>query len=488
MAERDESEEELREMLRKFLSGEAGFDPSQLAGAAGMPSDPAALQSIMFQLQHALQNSTGEVDWSITTQQANRAISANPGSVTHEQREQVKSASHVAALWISEATEIGSAGDELILLSRQQWAERTAPVWIEMAQPVAESIAGALATAMRENAPEEAQGMLSGAENVLRGFGGTLFAMQLGQVIGGLAGEVVSAGDIGIPLLDDGAVLPVNLLPIAEGLEIPADQVNLWFSVRELAHARLFRHARWLRLDMITSIREYAAGLHIDMERIESLAVDFDPQNPEQLRQALTDGSLIPEKTEEQREALAKLETTLALVEGWVDCVTERASVRLPKRDAISEAVRRRRASGGPAEKALGSLVGLELRPRRLREAAAFWNTVTEAVGPELRDSLWAHPDLLPTSDDIDDASSVIAKLRGETPEQDDMDRALDALLAGDFDDLGGSPEVSSHTSAASDDSVAEESSEEESAGEVPTTEEPDGAATDEDDSNPGAR
>ena len=34
----DENGDELRDMLRQFLSGEAGIDPSQLAGAAGLPT------------------------------------------------------------------------------------------------------------------------------------------------------------------------------------------------------------------------------------------------------------------------------------------------------------------------------------------------------------------------------------------------------------------------------------------------------------------
>jgi hypothetical protein len=45
----------------------------------------------------------------------------------------------------------------------------------------------------------------------------------------------------------------------------------------------------------------------------------------------------------------------------------------------------------------------LELRPRRLREAAALWWAVTEKHGASARDGIWAHPDLLPGADDLDD-------------------------------------------------------------------------------------
>lgn len=421
-------EDELREMLQQFLSGGGPIDPSRLAGAAGMPTDPAQLQALMAQLQAALARSDDGIDWSAASRQAAALVQRDPGSVTSAEREAVQQAADLAAMWLSETTEIGAAAT-MTLMSRQQWVDATMPVWQEMSEPVAGSIATALTRAMQEHAPEEAQEMLAGAEKILRNVGGTMFAMQLGNVVGQLAGETVAGGDFGFPLLaDTAALLPVNLRTVAEGLEIPEDQVRIWMAARELAHARLFHHARWLRLHVLSSVREYAEGIKIDVDRLEELAESFDPSNPEELRQALSSGALIPPKSPEQLEALARLETTIALIDGWVDAVTESAAVRLPKRDAIAESVRRKRATGGPAEKAFGTLVGLEIRPRRLREAAAFWRTVTDAVGAEVRDSLWDQPDLMPGSDDIDDPSRVIARLQGGG-ELDEMDLALQELL-----------------------------------------------------------
>jgi putative hydrolase len=291
---------------------------------------------------------------------------------------------------------------------------------------------------LTERAPEELSSMIANAGQLVRGIGGTLFAMQLGQVVGQLSKEVVSGGDIGIPLLDDNeaALVPQNVADFGEGLDIPADQVQIYLAVRELAHARLFRHARWLRLHLISSITDFARGIRIDTERLEELAESFDPSNPEELREAMTSGALIPARTEAQDASLARLETTLALIEGWVDVVTAAATERLPRSAAIAETVRRRRAAGGPAEQALGALVGLELRPRRLREAAQMWQQVTDAVGTAQRDALWSHPDLVPTAADIDAPDALIARLeaeaRGERPEQDEMDLALEDLLRGE--------------------------------------------------------
>jgi putative hydrolase len=171
---------------------------------------------------------------------------------------------------------------------------------------------------------------------------------------------------------------------------VPARQIYL--AVRELAHARLFRHARWLRLHLISSITDFAHGIRIDSERLEELAEGFDPTNPEELREAMVNGSLIPPKTEGQLAALARLETMLALVEGWVDVVTLEAAAtagRTPSRDGHVAGRRR------PAESAFATTA--RLRPRR----CAGRGNVAGRDGcrrQQARDD-WAHPiALLPTT------------------------------------------------------------------------------------------
>src|SRR5258708_22807877 len=76
--------------------------------------------------------------------------------------------------------------------------------------------------------------------------------------------------------------------------------------------------------------------------------------------------------------------------------------------DALAESIRRRGATGGPAERTVGTLVGLELRPRRLREETAIWQGLTEARGIDGRDALWAHPDLLPAADDLENPDTFV--------------------------------------------------------------------------------
>jgi putative hydrolase len=435
----EEPEDELRDMLRDFLNGNGAIDPSKLANAAGLPDDPQLVAQLISQLQEALQSGGDGVNWGLALDQAKNIASHSTVVSLPAERSQLEQALHVASLWLAEATTISELSSEPRLMSRSEWVAETMPVWTQLAEPVATSIADSLTRVLEEQAPEELDGMIAGAGQLMRNLGGTLFAMQLGQVVGQLSSEVVSGGDIGIPLLgsdeQQAALVPQNVAAFATGLDIPIDQVQLYLSVRELAHARLFRHAKWLRSQLLSSITDFAHGIRIDTERLEELASDLDPANPEELREALTSGALIPPKTEDQLAALGRLETTLALIEGWVDVVTAQATTRLPKSGAIAETVRRRRASGGPAESAFATLVGLELRPRRLREAAAMWQQVSDALGPEARDDLWSHPDLVPTADDIDDPAALIERLGTGATTPDSIDQAIEDLLNDDSSD-----------------------------------------------------
>ncbi|PRY69448.1 putative hydrolase [Glaciihabitans tibetensis] len=420
-------------MLREFLEGNSDIDPAKLASAAGLPNDPEAVAQLIAQLQNALSSSGDGVNWGLALEQAKGVAARTTVVSLPAERSKLEQALHVAALWLDEATSLSELSSEPRLMSRTEWVTASMGVWSQLAEPVATSISNSLAEVLQQQAPEEMSEMMDGASELMRNVGGTLFAMQLGHVVGQLSTEVVSAGDVGIPLLDteQAAIVPQNIADFSAGLDIPVDQVQLYLSVRELAHARLFRHARWLRLQLLSSITEFARGIRIDTERLEALAEGFDPANPEELRDAMTSGALIPPKSPEQLEALARLETMLALIEGWVDVVTAQASFRLPRMDAIAETVKRRRASGGPAESAFATLVGLELRPRRLREAAQMWQKVTDAVGVDKRDALWSQPDLIPTSADIDNPAALIARITGVAV-LDDIDQAIEDLLNDD--------------------------------------------------------
>lgn len=422
--------------MRHFLNGNDRIDPEQLAQAAGLPTDPAALAAMLEQIKRAMsslqaQGGSSGVNWELATNQAKTIAHSGSLAISESVRKSIQDAIAIGSLWLNEATAIPELVGEPKLLSREVWVSDAMPLFQALSEPVANRMSEALSENLTQNAPEEIQEILGNASGVMKSAGGALFAMQLGQALGKLSHEVITGGDIGLPLFKDqrAAFVAQNLEAFVTGLEIERDQAYIYLVIREMAHVRLFKHSKWLRESVVSQISKYASEISIDNSRITQIAEDFDPEHPDELRVALESGAFIAERTDDQSAALSSIETLLALIEGWVDVVTEEATRRMPRAAAVAEAVRRRRATGGPAELTFGTLVGLELRPRRLREAAAMWREIGAAVGIEKRDALWDHPDVLPTSADIENPSSLISKLRESGQLPDAFDQALRDLL-----------------------------------------------------------
>jgi putative hydrolase len=412
------------EQLRSML-------PPGLADMPGLPKDAAGLQAMMAQMQQLLSGGDeGPVNWT-TAYDVARAVAAQGGDPTvgEGQHRQVAEALRTADLWLDRVSDLPSATARTEAWSRAEWIEKTLPVWKGIVGPIAASVAEAMSAAMASQAPEELRPMLGGALPMVRRMGGAFFGAQLGQALGALAGEVVGAGDTGLPLLPAGraALLPANVSAFGAGLGLDDDEVRLYLALREAAHARLIAGVPWLRSHLLGAVEEYARGITIDTDALEQAVRSVDPNDPAALQEALQSGIFEPEATPAQRAALERLETALALVEGWIDEVVDTAAAAtLPHREALRETVRRRRAAGGPAEHIFASLVGLELRPRKLREAAAVWAALTAARGVEGRDALWAHPDLAPTAEAFADPQAFARAGRGDDA---DLDAALAALL-----------------------------------------------------------
>lgn len=357
----------------------------------------------------------------------------------------VEASVRLADLWLDPVTSWPSGVTQVQAWNPTEWVEITLPVWRRLCDPVAASVARTMQESMSDglqalrdspesltDLTEELTAALPEGMELPEGFDpgqmaqamGPMLDMvervcavmlggQIGQAIGRLSSEVQSASDIGIPLGPAGhaALLPGAVAVYAAGLGVDADQVSLYLALREAAHHRLYAHVPWLRAHVLAAVEAYAQGVQVDPAALQSRIADavtgLGPEalaDPEQLQQAIAAGVFEVEPSPAQQMALSRLETILTLIEGWVEHVVGVAATdRLPALDALRESIRRRRAAGGPAEQTFSALVGLDLRPRRLRAAAAVWAQLEELRGAGGRDAVWDHPDLLPSSSDLDD-------------------------------------------------------------------------------------
>ena len=444
-------------------SGGAGFGVPGMGGFPGMPGMPGGaggnfdmsqlgqmLSQLGQMLSHAGTGSgdDGPVNYDLAAQLATQQLSQTTSSLTDEQRTAVTEAVRLAELWLDPATEFPAAGGEVKAWTPSDWVRAGMPTWKRLCDPVARR----LSSAWVDGLPDEVRNAAGPMLGMLGQMGGMAFGSQLGQGLAQLGSEVLTSTDLGIPVGPERttALLPEAISRFTEGLDRPAGEVTLFLAAREAAHQRLFTHVHWLRERLLGAVEDYARGITVDTSRIEELARGIDPSNPESIQEAMSSGMFEPEDTPEQKAALARLETLLALIEGWVDAVVAEAlAERLPGADALRETMRRRRASGGPAEQAFATIVGLELRPRRLRAAAELWKLLGEQKGISGRDAVWAHPDLIPSADDLEDPAAFVRGGSGPVP--DDPIAALEQQMAADAG-TGDEPTGTGSKSEASDD------------------------------------
>ncbi|MFM7146148.1 MAG: zinc-dependent metalloprotease [Actinomycetales bacterium] len=418
--------------------------------AFDMASLGAALQSLGQML--ASGSNTPGLSSDMVSDLARKAIvGRGDPTPTAEQRQAVSDAIRLAEVWLDGVTTLPGGAREPVTWSRSEWLIATLPAWLRYVAPIADQMRqgvaglmtgpdGQLGTqdlqAMFDELPEQFRGMFPGGIppemstmlgpllGMMQQLGSVAFTMQLSQVLAGLAGEVVSATDIGIPLVEDPwcALIPVNVREFGDGIGVNQAEVLLYLALREAAHQRLFAHVAWLRPRIVGAIEEYARGMRLDADQINDAMREVDISQPQAIQEALAQGLLRPVDTPEQQSALARLQTLLALIEGWVeDTVHEATRDRLESADALRETMRRRRAAGGPGEKAFATLVGMELRPRAIREAATIFGALRVRGSVEQRDGLWAHPDLLPTPEDLMDPLGFVDTVLhpGEQPNLD---------------------------------------------------------------------
>jgi putative hydrolase len=384
-----------------------GFSPT---GGGGGSGDFSGIP-FFAELQRLMSGSGGPVNWELARQMATAGASSGPGELTsaNDGPGDVGESLRLAELWLDAVTTLPAGTTIAEAWTRARWVEATLATWQTLCDPVAARVVAAMKGAL----PEELAAAAGPLGDVMNQVGGLMFGMQVGQALGALAGEVLSSTDVGLPIgpASVGALLPENIAAFGTDLGVPPAEVQLYIALREAAYHRLFGHVPWLRGQLLSAVDAYAQGITIDTEKMESAMSSVDPTNPESLQTALSGGLFEQEDTPAQRASLARLELLLALIEGWVDHVVDAAAgAHLPSAGAMRETVRRRRATGGPAEQTFATLVGLELRPRRLREAAALWAALTDARGIDGRDDVWRHPDLLPDSDALGDPTAFATR------------------------------------------------------------------------------
>jgi putative hydrolase len=336
----------------------------------------------------------------------------------------------LAELWVDPATSLPGAGVALAArpLSRPDWAETVLPGFAPLVEPGARRMTEALGS--------DAATGLPGAGDMVGRLGGLLAGLQAGALVGQLARSVLGQYELAMPPRDPARVLvlPENVSAFEQASGLPSDQLRLWLACHEVAGQRLFAGVGWLRDHLHGVVDDVARETDPDasglMERLQSL----EGGGPDALQELLQGGEgLLGPPSAALQAAVAKLEVLLALTAGYAVVIAGRAlDGRLPALEAIEAAVRRRLADPQAPHGLFAQLLRVDPERAAAARGERFCREVLAATDIDGLDRVWAHPDFLPSAEELGVPGRWLERVGLVGGEEVDLDEGLRALLEGE--------------------------------------------------------
>ena len=429
------------EQLRKMLESMGFADADQLN-----------LEELLAHVQKMQQSGSGmfgmtnadldpDAAWRTTLTAAKQLASAAGADplLRPEEKAAIVDAERLAQAWLTPQTAFTETGRPARAITRGAWLDETGEGWRAVIEPIIDGLAEALKRGTVDDSGGELEPMGKFLAPMMKQSASLIYRDRLKRELSKVAGDILTGTEIGFNLLGsaDVVMIPANVAHFTEDLDAGERDVTLFLLLREAARQRLFHHVAWLSPQLSALLGHYAREITIDFDAIAS---QFQPENLQNLsiEQVVAVGETVrgsffqPASTPTQVEILQRLEVLLALVEGWVDHVVSRATAPwMPNSAQLEEVIHRRRASATPVTSVFAELLGLDLRPRLVRDAKTLWAAVEHHRGINGRDEVWGHPDLLPTGAHLADPLSFAAGVSSAEPVEDALDAELRKLLGG---------------------------------------------------------
>jgi putative hydrolase len=338
----------------------------------------------------------------------------------------------LAELWVDPATSLPATGVALAArpLSRPDWAEAVLPGFAPLVEPAARRMTEALGA--------DAATGLPGAGDMVGRLGGLLAGLQAGTLVGQLARTVLGQYELAMPPGDPGRVLvvPENVRAFEQASGLPSDQFRLWLACHEVAGQRLLAGVDWLRDHLHGVVDDIARETDPDpsglMDRLQSLDVGGGPDALQELLEGGAEGLLGPPSAALQA-ATGKLEVLLALTAGYAVVIAGRAlEGRLPALEAIEAAIRGRLADRQSPQGLFAQLLRADPERASAARGERFCGEVLAATDIAGLDRVWAHPDFLPSLEELGQPGRWLERVGLVGGEEVDLDEGLRALLEGE--------------------------------------------------------
>jgi len=331
------------------------------------------------------------VDWSLARQVARLAAGSGERDGPDPDIESLcaEMEEHVAAYT---SLRPGSPVPAPELVGREDWSALNIDSLAGMIDPVAARLERRL----------EFAGPLAGA---LQAGATATLAGEVGLVMGYVSTRVLGQYDVSLL----GGDAPPRLLFVAPNLrkavremEIDHDAFHRWICAHELTHVFQFQGVPWLREHMSGLLREYVETLEVRIQKGAAGGLPSLP-DPARLVEAFREGGLAAlVQSPEQRALMDRVQAAMSVIEGYSEHVMDVLAAELiPDHESLRAAMDRRRRSRSAPQRIIERLLGFDVKLRQYEQGKRWADEVAARAGIEGLNRVWASPEALPTTDEL---------------------------------------------------------------------------------------
>jgi len=260
-------------------------------------------------------------------------------------------------------------------------------------------------------------------------------ALEVGALLAALAPRVLGQFDPYSHLERQGEARPdagpgrllliaPNVLHAERTMGVDPADFRLWVCLHEQTHALQFAAAPWLA----AHLRDRVGGLMQDVTRaavakskapvLEKLATAGRVVTDVVTGALRSDGPAPFERllTPAQKDELAQITATMALLEGHADVMMDAVGPRVVRsvRQIRATFDKRRSGEGSPAaDLILRRLIGMDAKLAQYRDGATFVRRVEAHVRRDGLNAVWTGPETLPTAQEISDPRAWVRRVHG---------------------------------------------------------------------------
>jgi coenzyme F420 biosynthesis associated uncharacterized protein len=363
------------------------------------------VEDTAVQAEHAEQGApTGlPVRWGLAATTGSRLVPPGPAVSADEAAAEVRRLTEGARRGEGHVRELTGLGVDLPV---PEAAVVDRPGWIASAtQGIAELTSGVRLPTARAGRP----GALARAASEVTS---SVAAAQMGGLLAFLSTKVLGQYDPFAGPAQAGHLLLVapNVTAAREALDVDADDFALWVCVHEATHRLQFTAVPWLRDHFRAEVTSFASG----MESGVTTAVERLPEVVKALR-SRTDVSLLELiQGPEQGAILDRLLALTTLLEGHAEHVMDEVGPTVvPSVEVIRRRFSARRRGGGPVDRLLRVLLGVQAKIQQYEQGRVFVDEVVATVGMEGFNAVWTSPETLPRRAEITEPAAWVRRVHG---------------------------------------------------------------------------